>query len=63
MMTTEFTTGHAANGVDKVSAIKILEPVLVRVMSVGTMIEVIRRRVFTTFLVTSILGIWSAHVE
>ena len=61
MVTTEFTTSHPANGVDEVGPVKILKSVLVRIMGVGTTIEVVGRRIFTTLLITSILRITSAH--
>ena len=55
MVTTELATCDPADRMDKVSPIKILEPILVRVMSVGSAVEVIGRRVLPTFLVTCIL--------
>ena len=55
MVTSELTAGHATDGMNKVTTKQIFEPVLIRVVGVGTTIEVIRRRVFTTLLVTCIL--------
>ena len=55
MVTTELATSHTANHVDKVGPVKILEPVLVRIVSIGTAVEIVRRRIFTTLLVTCIL--------
>ena len=55
MVTAEFTTSHTANRVDKVGAVKIFEPVLIRVMGVGTTVKVVGRRIFPTLLVTCIL--------
>ena len=55
MMTTEFTTSDPTNRVDEVGTIQVFEPVLIRVMGVGTTIEVVSRRVLPTFLVTCIL--------
>ena len=46
---------HPADRVDKVLTVQVLKPILIRVMSVGMMIEVMCRRVFDTVLVTSIL--------
>ena len=54
-MTGEFVTSHTTNGVDEVAAVEVLEPVLIRVMGVGTTIEVVRRRIFMAFLITCIL--------
>ena len=48
-------TSHVTDRMDEVAAVKILEPVLVWVMGVGTTVEVVRRRVLPTLLVTSIL--------
>ena len=55
MMTSEFATGHATNGMDKVVVIEILEPILVQIMSVGMVIEVHRWRIFPTLLITGVL--------
>ena len=53
---TEFATSHTTNRVDEVGAVEILKPILIRVVSVGPTVEVIGRRIFTTLLVTCILG-------
>ena len=55
VMTAEFATGHTTNRVDEVGTVQIFEPVLIRVVGVGTTIEVVGRRVLPTFLVTCIL--------
>ena len=62
-MATEFATSHATDGMDEVAAVKILKPVLIRVVGVGTTIKVVRWRVLTTFLVASVLRMRLKHVE
>ena len=52
MMAREFATSHTANRMDKVAVIQILKSVLVRVVRVGTTIEIHGRRILPTFLVT-----------
>ena len=61
MVTREFATGHTTDGVDEVAAVEIFKPVLIRVMGVGTTVEVVRRRVFPSFLVTGVLQTKSVH--
>ena len=51
----KLATGDTTNGVDEVGPVKILEPVLVRIVGIGTTVEVVSRRVFPTLLVTCIL--------
>ena len=55
MVAAEFMTSHTTDRVDKVGPVQVFEPVLIRVVGVGTTIKVIRRRIFTTLLVTCIL--------
>ena len=55
MMTGQLATGHTTNGVDEITTVKIFEPVLVRIVGVGTTVEVVRWRILPTFLVTCIL--------
>ena len=55
VMATKFATGHPTDGMDEVGPVQILEPVLVRVVSVGTTIEVVGWRILPTLLVTCIL--------
>ena len=55
MVTREFATSHTANHVDEITAVEIFKPVLIQVMGVGTMIEIVRRRVFPTLFITSVL--------
>ena len=40
VVTSKFTTGHSTNGVNEVATVKIIKPVLVRVVCVGAMVEV-----------------------
>ena len=46
---------HSTNSMDEVSMVQVFEPVLVRVMSIGTTIEVVSQRVFNSILVVGIL--------
>ena len=55
MIAGKLATSHPTNGVDEVATIQIFEPVLIRVMGVGTTVKVIRRRILPTLLVTSVL--------
>ena len=55
VMTTKLATSDSANRVDKVGPVKVLEPVLVRIMGVGPTIEIVSRRILPTLLVTCIL--------
>ena len=62
LVTCQLTMGHTTDGMDKVPTVKIFEPVLVRVMSVGPTMEIGRRRVLNPVLITSILQNNQAHV-
>ena len=55
MVTTKFTMSHPADGMNEVLTVQIFEPILVRVMGVGTTIKVVRRRILLSLLVTCIL--------
>ena len=55
MMPAEFAASHPTNGMDEVGPVKIFEPILVRVMGVGSAVEVIGRRILTALLITCIL--------
>ena len=55
----QLATGHTTDRVDEITTEKIFEPVLIRVMSVGTTVEVCRRRIFPTLLVMSVLRTFS----
>ena len=46
---------HLTNGMDKITAVEVLKPILVQVVSIRMTIEVMSRGVFYTVLVTSIL--------
>ena len=41
VMTSQLTTSYLTDGVDEISAIEIFKPILVRVMSVGAMVEIV----------------------
>ena len=53
---------HLTDGMDKVSAIKIVEPVFIGIVHVGLVVEIMSRRVLHTVLIMSILGRLSTHV-
>ena len=55
VMMGKLVMGHLTDGVDEVMTVEILEPVLVRIMSVGMVIEVHCRRISDAILVTSVL--------
>ena len=55
VVATKFATGDPTYRMNKVGAIEVLKPVLVRVMGVGSTIEIVGRRIFPTFLITCIL--------
>ena len=55
VMTAELATGDPTDRVNEVGPVEILEPVLIRVMGVGTTVEIIGRRILSTLLVTCIL--------
>ena len=63
MVAGELATSYTTDCVDEVVMIEIFKPVLIRVMSVGAMVKVHRRRVFPTLLVTSVLEKRSVHVQ
>ena len=56
MVTREFVTRHATNGMDEILTEQIFEPVLVRIVCVGTTVEIVCRRILATLLITCILG-------
>ena len=51
----EFMTDHTTDGMDEVSMVEIFKPVLIRVVGIGTKIELVCRRILPAFLVTSVL--------
>ena len=55
MVTRELATSHATNCMDEIPTVEIFESVLVWIMGVGTTVELIRWRIFTTLLVTGVL--------
>ena len=55
VVTREFTASHTTDGMDEVTAVEILKPVLVRIVGVGAMVKVHCRRVLPSLLVTSVL--------
>ena len=55
MVASEFATSHATNGVDKVAVVKVFEPILIQIVSVGATVEVHRWRILPTLLITGVL--------
>ena len=51
----QLMTHHPTDGMDEISTIEIFEPVLIRVVGVGSTVEIGHRRVFYPVLITSIL--------
>ena len=62
MVAAEFMTSHTTDRVDKVGPVQVFEPVLVRIVCVRTTVEIVRRRILPTLLVTCILRNISVHV-
>ena len=55
MVPTELATSHPTDGMNEVGPVEVFKPVLIRVMGVGTTIEVVGRRILPTLLITCIL--------
>ena len=55
VMAMKLATSHTADGMNEVGPVQIFEPVLVQIMSVGTTVEVVRRRILAALLITCIL--------
>ena len=55
VMTTKLSTSDPTDRVDEVGPVQIFEPILVRIVGVGTTVEVVSRRVLPTLFVTCIL--------
>ena len=55
MVAAEFTTSHTTDRVDKVGPVQVFKPVLIWVMSIGTTVKVVGRRILSTLLVTCVL--------
>ena len=51
----QLVAGHPADCVNEIMMVEIFKPILIWVMGVGTMIEIHRRRILHTVLITSIL--------
>ena len=56
MVATKLATCDPTDRMNEVGAVKIFKPVLIRVVGVGSTVEIVSRRIFPTFLVTSVLG-------
>ena len=54
-VTSQLATCHSTNSMDEVSMIEIFKSILVRVMGVGTTVEIVCQGVLNTVLVASIL--------
>ena len=48
--------GHLADSMNKITTIKVLEPILIRIMSIGVTVEFVSQRVFDSVLITSVLA-------
>ena len=59
MVTSELMTGDSTDHMDEVATVQVFETILVRIMHVGMAVEIHRRRIFTTILVTSVLWKYS----
>ena len=55
MMASKLSASHPTDRMDEVPTVKVLKPVLIRVMGVGTTVEVHRRRILPTVLIMSVL--------
>ena len=62
MVVGQLMTSHLADDMDEISAVEIFEPVLIWLMSVRSTVEIGRRRVFNSVLVTSVLRDKLTHV-
>ena len=51
----EFATSHMADHVDEVMTVQVFKTILIRVVRVGATVEVHRRRILPTLLITSVL--------
>ena len=56
MMASQLVVCHPTDGVDEVLMVKILEPILIGIVGVGSVIEIMSQRVFDSILIASILG-------
>ena len=61
VITSKLTTSYPTNGVDEVAVVEVLEPILIRVMRVGTAVEIVGWRIFPAFLITSVLWTFSTR--
>ena len=51
----QLAMSHPTDGMNEVASVKILEPILIRIVGVGATIEFMSRGVLNSILVTSIL--------
>ena len=63
VVVSQFAASHATDGMNKVATEQIFKSVLIWVVGVGTTVEVVSRRILSTFLVASVLRTRSVHVE
>ena len=54
-MMSQLVVRHSTNGMDEVTLVQVLKPILVQIVGVGTMVEVMSRRIFNSILIMSIL--------
>ena len=55
-MMSQLVACHLTNSMDEIPMVQIFEPILVRIVSVETAVELMSRRVFNPVFVMSILG-------
>ena len=55
LVTGQLAACHMTNGVDEILTVEIFKTILVRIVCVGTTIEIVGQRVFDSILVVSIL--------
>ena len=55
VMAAKLAAGHTADSMDEVGPVEIFKPVLVRIVSVGLTVKVVRRRILAALLITCIL--------
>ena len=57
VVTSQLAVHHLTNGMDKIPMVKVLKPVLVRIVCVGAMVKLVRRRVLNPILIVSVLRV------
>ena len=55
-MMSQLAAHHPTNRVDEIPTVQVFEPILIRIVGVGTAVELVGRRVFNPVFIMSILG-------